>query len=131
GLRHLPRQPAPAREVQAGRVAARRRRPQPRPETVRRDHLGPRHPVRRRPRPLPRPLLTRPNAGAPVTLDHPTEWAAAHWPLLTAAGVLTLLAIGVCTLIARRTSGAVLTAGLGALVCTGFSADTSWRFAGR
>ncbi|MCX4622808.1 hypothetical protein ACF09G_13035 [Streptomyces albogriseolus] len=66
-----------------------------------------------------------------MSLDQPTAWLTSHWPLVLTAGVLVLLTVGVCVLIARRTSGAVLTAGLGALMCTGFSADTSWRFAGR
>ncbi len=66
-----------------------------------------------------------------MSLDQPTAWLTSHWPLVLTAGVLVLLTVGVCALIARRTSGAVLTAGLGALMCTGFSADTSWRFAGR
>ncbi|MFF9215600.1 hypothetical protein [Streptomyces viridosporus] len=64
-----------------------------------------------------------------MSLDQPTAWMHGHWPLVLAAGVLVLLAAGVCALIVRRTSGAVFTAGLGALVCTAYSGDTSWRFA--
>ncbi|MCL6733315.1 hypothetical protein [Streptomyces neyagawaensis] len=65
-----------------------------------------------------------------VILDQPYARAAAtHWPALLAAGLLLAAAAAVCWLIARRTSGAVLTAGLGALVCTAYTADTSWRFA--
>ncbi|MFE9935873.1 hypothetical protein [Streptomyces hirsutus] len=64
-----------------------------------------------------------------MSLDQPTAWLTGHWPLILAAGVLVLLAVGVCALIVRRTSGAVFTAGLGALVCTAYSGDTSWKFA--
>ncbi|MDX2698949.1 hypothetical protein, partial [Streptomyces ipomoeae] len=64
-----------------------------------------------------------------MLLDQPLETAARHWPTALAVGVLLLTAITVCAIVARRTSGAVLTAGLGALVCTAYTADTSWRFA--
>ncbi|MEU1478913.1 hypothetical protein [Streptomyces sp. NPDC005760] len=63
-------------------------------------------------------------------LDQPFAWTADHWPTVAAAGVLTLLLVGLAAYLARRTGGAVLTAGIGALVGTAFSADTSWRFAG-
>ncbi|WP_320784169.1 hypothetical protein [Streptomyces sp. CRN 30] len=63
-------------------------------------------------------------------LDQPTAWTAAHWPVLAVAGVLLAVLTGLAAYIAHRTSGPVLAAGIGALVCTGFSADTSWRFAG-
>lgn len=61
-----------------------------------------------------------------MSLDQPIAWTAAHpWHAALLAGVLLV----VCTVIVRRTSGAVLTAGVGALVCTAYSGDTSWRFA--
>ncbi|MCM8548914.1 hypothetical protein [Streptomyces sp. STCH 565 A] len=61
-----------------------------------------------------------------MSLDQPIAWTAAHpWPVALLAGVL----LTVCTVIVRRTSGAVLTAGIGALVCTAYSGDTSWNFA--
>ena len=62
-------------------------------------------------------------------LDQPIAWTAGHWPTIAAAGVLVVLLTGLASYIAHRTSGTVLAAGIGALVCTGFSADTSWRFA--
>ncbi|MGC5239054.1 hypothetical protein ACPXCH_04650 [Streptomyces albogriseolus] len=62
-------------------------------------------------------------------MDQPTAWLTGHWPLVAAAGVLAALTAGACTLIVRRTSGSVFVAGLGALVCTAYSGDTSWRFA--
>ena len=62
-------------------------------------------------------------------LDQPIAWAAGHWPVVLIAGVLVALLTGACALIIRRTSGAVLAAGLGAIVCTAYTADTSWRFA--
>jgi hypothetical protein len=64
-----------------------------------------------------------------VSLDQPIAWTAGHWPAIAAAGVLVVLLTGLASYIAHRTSGTVLAAGIGALVCTGFSADTSWRFA--
>ncbi|MFC5217303.1 hypothetical protein [Streptomyces coerulescens] len=62
-------------------------------------------------------------------LDQPLAWTVGHWPVVAAAGVLFLVLTGLAAYIAHRTSGPVLAAGIGALVCTGFSADTSWRFA--
>ncbi|MER7974978.1 hypothetical protein ABTX35_39245, partial [Streptomyces sp. NPDC096080] len=62
-------------------------------------------------------------------LDQPLAWTAAHGQTVAAAGVLVLLLVAVAAYLAHRTSSTVLAAGLGALVCTGFSADTSWRFA--
>ncbi|MFE3853411.1 hypothetical protein ACFXPN_20025 [Streptomyces griseorubiginosus] len=62
-------------------------------------------------------------------LEQPFAWTADHWPAVAAAGVLTLLLTGLAAYIAHLTSSTVLAAGIGALVCTGFSADTSWRFA--
>ncbi|MEU1275306.1 hypothetical protein [Streptomyces sp. NPDC005799] len=64
-----------------------------------------------------------------VFLDQPIAWTDGHWPTVAAAGVLVALLTGLVAYIVRRTSGNVLAAGIGALVCTGFSADTSWRFA--
>nr|WP_237269876.1 hypothetical protein [Streptomyces caniscabiei] len=63
-------------------------------------------------------------------LDQPhVRAAAAYWPAALAAGLLLTALTAACWLVARRTSGAVLTAGIGALVCTVYTADTSWRFA--
>ncbi|MFE1735242.1 hypothetical protein ACFW6X_34745 [Streptomyces bacillaris] len=63
-------------------------------------------------------------------------WAVVHpWP---AAGIAaaTLAVLGAALWVTVRTAraiawppGPVLVAGTGALVCTGFGADTSWRFA--
>ncbi|MFM9595734.1 hypothetical protein ACKI1J_24260 [Streptomyces scabiei] len=65
-----------------------------------------------------------------MILDQPyARLAAAYGPAALAAGLLALAAGGLCWTIARRTSTAVLTAGIGALVCTAYTADTSWRFA--
>jgi hypothetical protein len=65
-----------------------------------------------------------------VILDQPyARVAAAYGPAALAAGLLLLAVAGLCWVIARRTSGAVLTASIGALVCTLYTADTSWRFA--
>ncbi|MEV5472776.1 GIY-YIG nuclease family protein [Streptomyces sp. NPDC052207] len=58
---------------------------------------------------------------------HPADGQA--WPLTIAV----LVAVAILGLVARaivcRTSGAVLAAGVGALGCTAYSGDTSWRFA--
>lgn len=62
-------------------------------------------------------------------LDQPLAWTAGHWPVVAAAGVLLLALTGLATYIAHRTSGAVLTAGIGAIICTAYGADTSWDFA--
>ncbi|MEV0441831.1 hypothetical protein AB0I84_05970 [Streptomyces spectabilis] len=65
-----------------------------------------------------------------MTLHHLTAWAAAH-PELAAASVgacLLTLTVAVA-LTVRRAGGPVFTAALGALVCTVYTADTSWRFA--
>lgn len=62
-------------------------------------------------------------------LDQPIAWTSAHGPAVLIAGVLVALLTGLAAYIAHRTSGNVLAASIGALVCTGFSADTSWRFA--
>ncbi|MET9815303.1 hypothetical protein [Streptomyces sp. NPDC006355] len=64
-----------------------------------------------------------------MSLDQPIAWVTGHGPVILIAGVLLILFTGVCALIAHRTSGAVLTASLGALVCTAYSGDTSWNFA--
>lgn len=63
-------------------------------------------------------------------LDQPLAWTNGHWPAVLTAGVLVALLAGLAAYIAHRTSSYVLAAGIGALVCTAFSADTSWRFAG-
>ncbi|MFJ2515592.1 hypothetical protein ACIPEL_36245 [Streptomyces griseoviridis] len=62
-------------------------------------------------------------------LDQPLAWTVAHGQTVAAAGVLALLLVAVAAYLAHRTSSTVLAAGLGAAICTGFSADTSWRFA--
>lgn len=65
-----------------------------------------------------------------MTADQLTRWAAAApWPAALAAGLLLAALITVCYLIVRRAGGSVFTAGLGAIVCTVYSGDTSWRFA--
>lgn len=64
-----------------------------------------------------------------MNLDEPLAKAADHWPTAVAAGVLLLAVAALCAIVVARTSGAVLTAGVGALVCTAYTADTSWRFA--
>ncbi|MEV1063404.1 hypothetical protein [Streptomyces sp. NPDC050263] len=63
-------------------------------------------------------------------LDQPNAWTDhLSWPPLLAAALLLATVTGVAALIVSRTSGAVLTAGIGALICTAYSGDTSWRFA--
>ena len=65
-----------------------------------------------------------------MSLDLLIMRTAGHaWPALLTAGILLALVSGLAALIVRRTSGAVLIAGIGALICTGYSGDTSWRFA--
>ncbi|MEW2567663.1 hypothetical protein [Streptomyces sp. NPDC047070] len=65
-----------------------------------------------------------------MTLDQSLSWAVDH-PLAvaSAAGLLLTTTVTVCWIVVHKTSGAVLTAGVGALVCTVYTADTSWRFA--
>ncbi|MGW1961804.1 hypothetical protein ACWCPD_16190 [Streptomyces sp. NPDC001935] len=65
-----------------------------------------------------------------MSTDQLIAWTAAHGATVLVAGVLFVLVTGLAGYIAHRASGTVLAAGIGALVCTGFSADTSWRFAG-
>ncbi|MBK3572617.1 hypothetical protein JHN63_02015 [Streptomyces sp. MBT65] len=62
-------------------------------------------------------------------LDQPIAWTSGHQSAVLIAGVLVALLVTLAAYIAHRTSGTVLAASIGALVCTGFSADTSWRFA--
>ncbi|MFF6985626.1 hypothetical protein [Streptomyces sp. NPDC010273] len=62
-------------------------------------------------------------------LDQPIAWTSGHQSAVLIAGVLVALVIALAAYVAHRTSGTVLAASIGALVCTGFSADTSWRFA--
>ncbi|MDT7847225.1 hypothetical protein [Streptomyces justiciae] len=62
-------------------------------------------------------------------LDQPLAWTASHWPTIAAAAVLLIVLASLAAYIVHLTSGTVLAAGIGAIVCTGFSADTSWRFA--
>ncbi|MFD7996856.1 hypothetical protein [Streptomyces mexicanus] len=65
-----------------------------------------------------------------MTADQLTRWVAATpWPAALAAGLLLAALTAVCCLIARRAGGSVLAAGLGAIVCTAYSGDTSWGFA--
>lgn len=64
-------------------------------------------------------------------MDQLISQATNHpWPAAITIGVLLAVIVTVCWIVVHRTSGAVLTAALGALVATGFSGDTSWRFAG-
>ncbi|MFF9279541.1 hypothetical protein [Streptomyces griseosporeus] len=61
-----------------------------------------------------------------MSLDEPLSWASAQpWPAALAAALL----LAVIAVIIRRTSGAVVVAGMGAMACTAYSGDTSWRFA--
>jgi hypothetical protein len=61
-----------------------------------------------------------------VDLTPAFAWATAHpWP----AGIAAATAAAGLTLAARRLGHAVLVAAIGAMICTAYSADTSWRFA--
>lgn len=61
-----------------------------------------------------------------MDLTPAATWATAHpWP---AAGAAAAAAAGL-TLAARRLGHAVLVAAIGAMICTAYTADTSWRFA--
>lgn len=71
-----------------------------------------------------------------LSLDHLTEWTIRNpWPAATILTVVLLAATGVLWAIVR--AGRALTlppvpvvaAAIGALLCTGYTADTSWRFA--
>ncbi|MGW7198482.1 hypothetical protein [Streptomyces chryseus] len=61
-------------------------------------------------------------------------WAIQHpWPTAVAAALVALVAIGVVWVVGRalaRLPHAVTIAAVGAMVCTAYSADTSWNFAG-
>jgi len=65
-----------------------------------------------------------------VTAHPLLAWAAGHpWPA-AAAAALVLAALAACLrALASSTKPAVFAAGTGALVCTAYSGDTSWRFA--
>jgi hypothetical protein len=66
-----------------------------------------------------------------VSIDQLISWAVDHhWPAAVTAGLLLAAVATVCVIVVRCASGTVLAAGIGALVCTAFSGDTSWRFAG-
>jgi hypothetical protein len=70
-----------------------------------------------------------------VITDQLTRWALSHpWPTATAAATVLLLTTAATwaavRAVRRATSPAVVVAAAGALVCTAYSADTSWRFAG-
>ncbi|MEU7331394.1 hypothetical protein [Streptomyces parvus] len=66
-----------------------------------------------------------------MTIDQLTRWTTTHPAYATAAGLLALVALAVITWRATRTLTLPVTAATtGALVCTAYSADTSWRFAG-
>ncbi|MEU9498224.1 hypothetical protein [Streptomyces sp. NPDC048196] len=61
-----------------------------------------------------------------MDLTPATEWVTAHpWP----AGIIGGAIAAGLALAARRLGHAVLVAAVGAMVCTAYSADTSWRFA--
>ncbi|MGW6210962.1 hypothetical protein [Streptomyces sp. NPDC055109] len=65
-----------------------------------------------------------------MSLDQPLSWAVGHpWPAAATIGVLVITLAALCTIVVHKTSGAVLTAGVGALVCTAYGGDTSWAFA--
>ncbi|OQQ16116.1 hypothetical protein B0675_02185 [Streptomyces sp. M41(2017)] len=65
-----------------------------------------------------------------MSLDQPLSWAVSHpWPAAATIGVLVITLAALCTIVVHKTSGAVLTAGIGALVCTAYGGDTSWAFA--
>ena len=65
-----------------------------------------------------------------MTADQLTRWiAAAPWLAALVVSLLLLTLAATCYLIVRRAGGYVLGAGIGAMVCTGYSGDTSWRFA--
>jgi hypothetical protein len=65
-----------------------------------------------------------------VSPDRLIVWAVDHlWPAAVTAGILLTAVVAVCCIVVRRTSGAVLVAGIGALVCTAYGGDTSWAFA--
>ncbi|MDL5201197.1 hypothetical protein [Streptomyces sp. ALI-76-A] len=56
-------------------------------------------------------------------------WAQAHLLAAVTAGVLMLAVVVAVLWPLRRTPAAVAVAALAAMACTGYSADTSWRFA--
>ncbi|MFD7861843.1 hypothetical protein [Streptomyces sp. NPDC059783] len=68
-----------------------------------------------------------------MTTDQLTKWAVANpWPTAAiAAAALAITALAAWAAVRRLTlpPASILTAGLGAAVCTAYSADTSWRFA--
>ncbi|WP_405676777.1 hypothetical protein OG292_19250 [Streptomyces sp. NBC_01511] len=70
------------------------------------------------------------------SLDHLTEWAARHpWPAAAILVVGALVVVGTLVAIVRTARALslppapVTAAAIGALLCTGYTADTSWRFA--
>ncbi|MEU5596644.1 hypothetical protein [Streptomyces sp. NPDC020298] len=65
-----------------------------------------------------------------MNADQLTRWATTEPRLAALATGLLLLSLAATGyLIVRRAGGNVLVAGIGAMVCTGYSGDTSWRFA--
>lgn len=65
-----------------------------------------------------------------MTTDQLTTWdLASLWPVATGAGLVLLALTATGYLMCRRVGGAVMSAGLGAIVCTAYSGDTSWGFA--
>ncbi|MFC8676714.1 hypothetical protein ACFUEN_29015 [Streptomyces griseorubiginosus] len=65
-----------------------------------------------------------------MTAHHIATWASTHAWTVTALAVLIVAAlIGAARALAVRTNPAVLGAGIGALICTAYTGDTSWRFA--
>ncbi|MER6235935.1 hypothetical protein ABT185_07645 [Streptomyces clavifer] len=72
-----------------------------------------------------------------MTTDQLTTWAAAHpWPSAGITAAAALIVLGTVWAAVRTVRAwtwppvPVLVAGAGALVCTAYSGDTSWRFAG-
>ncbi|MEV6477639.1 hypothetical protein [Streptomyces sp. NPDC051657] len=66
-----------------------------------------------------------------MIIDQLTRWATTHPLYALAAALLVLVVLAVTVWRATRTlTLPVAAATIGALVCTAYSADTSWRFAG-
>lgn len=66
-----------------------------------------------------------------MIIDQLTRWATTHPLYALAAALLVLVVLAVSLWRATRTlTLPVAAATIGALVCTAYSADTSWRFAG-
>lgn len=71
-----------------------------------------------------------------MSTDQLITWAVTHpWPTAAATAAAVALTVALAWLLARTLRrlpfppGSIVVAGLGAMVCTAYSADTSWRFA--